>query len=96
MALSARTKLGSYEVLGPIGAGGMGEVYRTQDTKLEREVAIKVLLDCLKIGDEPGLLLSQQVEPVRKVRGLCPAVRCIQPRISRRRWPPPSVEGWRT
>src|SRR6202171_2371788 len=43
MALSAGTKLGTYEVLAPIGAGGMGEVYRAHDTKLGRDVAIKVL-----------------------------------------------------
>ena len=43
MPLSAGTKLGPYEIIAPIGAGGMGEVYRAKDTKLEREVAIKVL-----------------------------------------------------
>src|SRR6202795_825384 len=43
MAISAGTKLGSYEVLSQIGAGGMGEVYRAHDTKLARDVAIKVL-----------------------------------------------------
>src|ERR1700681_3159529 len=43
MALSVGTRLGHYEVLAPIGAGGMGEVYKARDTKLEREVAIKVL-----------------------------------------------------
>src|SRR5580658_6287767 len=43
MPLSAGTRLGSYEILAPIGAGGMGEVYRAKDTKLEREVAIKIL-----------------------------------------------------
>jgi eukaryotic-like serine/threonine-protein kinase len=43
MPLSAGDKLGPYEILAPIGAGGMGEVYRARDTKLEREVAIKVL-----------------------------------------------------
>ena len=36
-------KLGPYEILSPIGKGGMGEVYRAKDTKLHREVAIKVL-----------------------------------------------------
>jgi serine/threonine-protein kinase len=43
MALSVGTRLGPYEILAPIGAGGMGEVYRALDTKLRREVAIKVL-----------------------------------------------------
>ena len=43
MALASGTKLGSYEVLAQIGAGGMGEVYQAHDTKLARDVAIKVL-----------------------------------------------------
>src|SRR6201988_3661484 len=43
MALAAGTKLGSYEVAAQIGAGGMGEVYQAHDTKLGRDVAIKVL-----------------------------------------------------
>ena len=43
MALAAGTRLGPYEILAPIGAGGMGEVYRATDTRLSRIVAIKVL-----------------------------------------------------
>jgi serine/threonine protein kinase len=43
MPLSPGTHLGPYEILAPIGAGGMGEVYRARDTKLDRDVAIKVL-----------------------------------------------------
>jgi serine/threonine-protein kinase len=43
MPLSVGIKLGPYEVLAPIGKGGMGEVYRARNTKLKREVAIKVL-----------------------------------------------------
>src|SRR6266853_1546710 len=43
MSLSVGDRLGPYEILAPIGAGGMGEVYRARDTKLDRDVAIKVL-----------------------------------------------------
>ena len=43
MPLSAGDKLGLYEILAPLGAGGMGEVYRARDSKLQRDVAIKVL-----------------------------------------------------
>jgi len=43
MALPARTKLGPYQVVALIGAGGMGEVYRARETNLDRDVAIKVL-----------------------------------------------------
>jgi serine/threonine protein kinase len=45
MPLSAGTRLGPYEIVALIGAGGMGEVYRARDTKLHRDVAIKVLPD---------------------------------------------------
>ena len=45
MTLGVGAKLGPYEILGPIGAGGMGEVYRARDTKLKRDVAVKVLPD---------------------------------------------------
>jgi serine/threonine protein kinase len=43
MSVTAGTRLGLYEVLGLIGAGGMGEVYKARDTRLDRSVAIKIL-----------------------------------------------------
>jgi serine/threonine protein kinase len=47
MPLSAGARLGAYEVLAPLGAGGTGEVYRAHDRKLDRDVAIKILPEAL-------------------------------------------------
>jgi eukaryotic-like serine/threonine-protein kinase len=52
MTLVAGTRLGPYEVIGPLGAGGMGEVYRARDTRLDREVAVKVLPERLAQSPE--------------------------------------------
>src|SRR5918994_4582231 len=54
MALSPGTRLGPYEVLSALGAGGMGEVYRARDQKLNRDVAIKVLLPA--VANDPERL----------------------------------------
>ena len=52
MVISAGSRLGPYEVLSPLGAGGMGEVWRARDPRLGREVAIKVLPEELSADDE--------------------------------------------
>ncbi len=52
MPLSAGDRLGPYEILAPIGAGGMGEVYRARDTRLERSVAIKILPHAFSLDHE--------------------------------------------
>src|SRR6202521_2657269 len=54
MTLAAGTRLGPYEILSPLGAGGMGEVYRARDSKLKRDVAVKVLPHSLA-GDPEAL-----------------------------------------
>ena len=54
MALTSGTRLGPYEILAPLGAGGMGEVYRARDTRLHREVAIKVLPE--RVAGDPDAL----------------------------------------
>src|SRR5438067_13632333 len=52
MTLAAGTRLGPYEILGPLGAGGMGEVYRARDIRLDRDVAIKILPDAFAMDPE--------------------------------------------
>ncbi len=62
MALSPGTRLGPYEIAAPIGAGGMGEVYRALDTNLKRAVAIKVLPEALSADAERLARLQREAE----------------------------------
>ncbi len=63
MALEDGSRLGPYEILGPLGAGGMGEVYRAKDTRLDRTVAIKVLPEHLSASPD----IKQRFEREAKV-----------------------------
>src|SRR4029079_17233484 len=60
MVLSAGARLGSYEILSPLGAGGMGEVYRARDPRLQREVAIKILNEAAAASPERQRRFAQE------------------------------------
>jgi serine/threonine protein kinase len=65
VTLSPGTRVGPYEILAPIGAGGMGEVYRAHDTKLGRDVAVKVLPTLLAADADALARFEREVEGLR-------------------------------
>src|ERR1035437_7299506 len=67
MTLAPGTKLGPYEIQSPLGAGGMGEVYRARDTRLEREVAVKVLPTNLSSDPSLRQRLEREAKAVSKL-----------------------------
>src|SRR5215469_17130274 len=62
MGLKVGTKIGPYEIVAPLGAGGMGEVYRARDTKLGRDVALKVLPTALLVDSTRRALFQREAE----------------------------------
>src|SRR3989475_12301389 len=67
MTLSAGTRLGPYEILSPLGAGGMGEVYRARDTRLERTVALKVLPQHLSSSPESRQRFEREAKTISQL-----------------------------
>ena len=70
--ITAGTRLGPYEILAPLGAGGMGEVYRARDERLERIVAVKVLPQHLSASPEIRQRFEREAKisssPIRHAR----------------------------
>ncbi len=62
MTVAPGTRLGPYEIVSPIGAGGMGEVYRAKDTRLDRDVAVKVLPEDFLEGKEPRARFEREAK----------------------------------
>ena len=67
MTLAAGTRLGPYEILAPLGAGGMGEVYKAQDTRLERTVAVKVLPERLSASPEVRQRFEREAKTISQL-----------------------------
>ena len=68
MPLAPGTRIGVYEVTSAIGAGGMGEVYRAKDSKLKRDVALKVLP--VEVAADPDRLARFNAKPKRSRRSI--------------------------
>src|SRR5580700_6554247 len=67
MTLAAGTKLGPYEIVSPLGAGGMGEVYRARDTRLDRTVAVKILPSHLSENPEARQRFEREARTISSV-----------------------------
>ncbi len=67
MTLASGTRLGPYEIVSPLGAGGMGEVYRARDTRLERTVAIKVLPSRLSSSPESRQRFEREAKTISQL-----------------------------
>ena len=64
MLLSLGTRLGPYDIIAPLGAGGMGEVYKARDTRLDRDVALKVLPSSLALDPDQGARFEREAKAV--------------------------------
>src|SRR5262245_3005274 len=67
MSLAAGTRLGPYEVIAPLGAGGMGEVYRARDTRLGRDVAVKVVPQHLSANPEVRARFEREARTISQL-----------------------------
>ena len=94
MALPPGSRLGAYEIVAPLGAGAMGEVYRARDTKLGRDVALKILPDAFasdpdrlaRFQREAHVLASLNHPNIAAIHGLEDALRQAQGRRGYVRW----------
>ena len=67
MPLEPKQRLGPYEIVEPLGAGGMGEVYRARDTRLDREVAVKVLPAALSESEQIRARFEREAKTISQL-----------------------------
>src|SRR5205809_2188668 len=67
MTISSGTRLGPYEIVAPIGAGGMGEVYRARDTRLERQVAVKILPESFADNEQFKIRFQREAKTISQL-----------------------------
>jgi serine/threonine protein kinase len=77
MALAPGIKLGPYEIQSPLGAGGMGEVYRALDTRLDRVVAVKVLPTSVSSDPSFRQRLEREAKAVSRLSLIRTSARCM-------------------
>ena len=88
MSLNPGTRIGPYEIVGALGAGGMGEVYRARDTKLNRDAAIKVLPETFaRDADGVARLRREARRPARSALEKSGFVTSLRPSAARWRMP---------
>jgi serine/threonine protein kinase len=96
LAVTTGTRLGVYDIVAPIGAGGMGEVYRARDTRLNRDVALKILPDAFasdpdrlaRFTREAQTLASLNHSNIAAICGDASGIRDRAPTRTRGRLPP--------
>ena len=84
MTLSTGTRLGSYEIVAPLGAGGMGEVYLAEDSRLHRKLALKILQPEMAANDDRMRRFKQEATAAAALNH--PNIAASSPKLARAGW----------